>query len=142
MKVVRNNICFVEVDDLKRCPISKSPEWFNNSRFARFDNPEDIEYFNSFEDIVDYDELSNLSTDELTDKICETHITLKDYISKWLDVSKKSDNIENYTQIKKYTAIYDCLTDYKVNRDIIDKEIKELEKSINGDKSLLKTLEK
>ena len=138
MKVVRNNVCFVEADDIKRHQISKSLVWINNSSFAIFDDPEDIEYFNSFEDIVDYDEISNLSNDELTDKICETHITLKGYISKWLDVSKKSDNIENYTQIKKYTAIYDCLTNYIVNRDIIDNEVKELESSIKCEKKLIK----
>ena len=138
MKVVRNNVCFVEAEDLKRHQISKSLEWINNSRFARFSDQEDIEYFNSFEDIIDYDEISNLSNEELTDKICETHITLKNYISKWLDVSKKSDNIENYTQIKKYTAIYDCLTNYIVNRDIVDNDFKELENSINSGKTLIK----
>ena len=138
MKVVRSNVCFVEADDIKRHQISKSLEWINNSRFASFDDPEDIEYFNSFEDIVDYDEISNLSNNELADKICETHITLKGYITNWLDISKNSDNIENYTQIKKYTAIYDCLTNYIVNRDIIDNEVKELEKGINSGKKLIR----
>ncbi len=142
MKVVRNNICFVEVDDLKRCPISKSPEWFNNSRFAGFSEKEEIEYFKSRSDIIDYDDVVNLSDEELMSAIIEIQNNLRKSIFNWLNKNDREDGSSEYMKAKEYTAIYDCLTDYKVNRDIIDNEIKELEKSINGDKTLLKTLEK
>ena len=141
MKVIRNNMCFVGVDDLKRCPISKSPEWFNNSKFAGFSEKEEIEYFKYRSDIID-DDVVNLSDEELMSAIIEIQNNLRKSIFNWLNKSDREDGSLEYMKSKEYTAIYDCLTNYKVNRDIVDNEIKELEKSIDGNKSLLKTLEK
>lgn len=67
MKVFRNNICYVEVGDLLRMPLPsfiKLPTELDENRFVEFDEREAIEYFKDREDILDYDFLVQLSSDQ------------------------------------------------------------------------------
>ncbi len=138
MKVIRNNVCFVEVDDLLRCPVPSTINtfiWLNNCRFASFVDKDEISYFQDRKDIVDYDEVSNITEDELDNKIKEVYVVLRKSANEWLNANtseKIDNNIELYKQIKECTAIYECLSNYKLNREYYDNLVKELELSIES----------
>lgn len=136
MKVVRNNVCFVEVDDLLRYPIPDFIDiftWLDYGKFASFVDKKEIKYFQERKDIVNYDEVANLTEKELDKKILKVYGTLSKKANEWLSKKEKIDkNIETYHMIKDATAIYECLTNYKMNRKTIDERIKELEINIGS----------
>lgn len=146
MKVIRNNVCFVEVDDLLRCPVPSTINtfiWINNCRFASFVDKDEIKYFQSRKDIVDYDEVAKLSDEELNRRINNVYLILRNATNQWLNANtleKINKNIGLYQQIKEYTAVYECLSNYILNRGYFDDLVKELETSIESDKKEVKII--
>lgn len=74
MKIIVNNTCFVNIDDL----IGKSiPEYFIierlDSNFVVVKDVKSIEYVKNRKDILDYFDLCNLSLKEITNLIKKIH---------------------------------------------------------------------
>jgi len=61
---------------------------------------------------------TGVGIEELMSAIIEVQNNLRKSIFNWLNKNDREDGSSEYMKAKEYTAIYDCLTDYKVNRDI------------------------
>lgn len=142
MKIFRDNVCYVEFEDLTRYGLPSVV--FNEvSHFKKeieeFRNPDAIKWLKECEYIVDYDYISSLSLEELDNKIAELFKILENRASYLLSFGlydrklKLQDKEEN----KKYDIveiIYNCFLDYKNNKqrkDLLFRHI-ELYSAVQG----------
>ena len=133
MKVIRDNVCYVNYMDIIRYPI---PSYFvmgeillKNDDMVRITDSRSIEYIKNRKDIIDYDEVYSLDEEELNGKISEARKSLLEFLNSFSNISElfKEPNNQDKHRIKKYT--YYGLLDYKANKDMIDKNISELIKN-------------
>lgn len=130
MKIIRNDVCYVETSDLYF--IGKFPNRVTEeipvvieSNYIKFENKESIEYWQQKESVLDYDAVSCLTDEELTTKIIEIESTLEKLCAKWLYTSEYyrrnlNQNHEYNQQIKKLEFLLKTLKDYQQNRKQFD----------------------
>lgn len=132
MKIIRDEVCYVETEDLVRVPLPsfiKLPTELDMKEFIKFVNSNEIEYFKSRQDIVDYDSICLLSMEDLTTLIKETYEKLIKLETKWLESStigrtKLNKDKEYQNSLMTFKAIYESLSSYKSNKRQIDISIK------------------
>ena len=80
MKVIRNNVCYVEIEDIVNldsipdCVLREFKTHYTSKLgFEKFTSEESVEFFKSQKSIVDYDSISRLNSLELNQKINFTY---------------------------------------------------------------------
>ena len=132
MKLITENECFVDINDLLR---EKVPNYLildrlaDGNNMAVFKDVKTIEYVKSRDDIIDYNDVCSLSDRELNKII--NKITKK--LTTCYDKKKYKDNELNYD---KYTYLYNGLVDYKNNKEEIDLKMNNI---IDNNKKSIKT---
>lgn len=133
MKIFRNDICYVNIEDIAKYELPEYLEYdkivCEQDNYAIFTNDESIKYLKTREDIIDYDDICFLDESGLDQKIKEINNCIRIYTESWLntsvklDISKYDDNVKKYIM---YRDIYCELIDYKKNKEKIDNRIKNL----------------
>ncbi len=129
-KIFKNN-----AKDLLNFPVLdfiKTPTYLKEDGIVKFDSKEEAEYFKNRIDIINYDEIANLSSSELNDKIVEIRKQYQKLALKWLESNRsdreKLNKDENCLKdIKNYMTIYSSLLDYINNKSFIDFRMKNIE---------------
>ena len=144
MKVIRNGICFVELEDLeykKELPTvvnkERQKEVFYSAyiHFEKFKGEDSIHYFIEQQDILDYDQLCLLSEEQVDMKINflksylfsleQTLVALPYGVDMDLKVNMiKEKNIN--LAIQKTLHTLKQLVTFKENRSLYDREIQNL----------------
>ena len=135
MKIFKNNECYVEAKDLSNFPVPdfiKIPTCLKEDEIVKFESKEEVEYFKNRSDILNYNEVANLSSSELNDKIVKIRKQYQKLALKWLESNRygreKLNKDENYqNEIKNYMTIYSNLLNYINDKSIIDFRMKNIE---------------
>ena len=147
MKIIRDNVCFVNFKDLIffDFPVNLNfdKESYNENDYVILKSKEDIEYVRNREDIIDYDYVSSLTDDELTKKIGNIEKDLEPLYIEFSSTSNESKKIlfeddEFKNNLFKLDKIYYDLIHYKNNKESIDQNIFDLLIENNISKSLVK----
>ena len=135
MKIFRNDICYVNIEDLLRCELPKylvfDKVTYEKGDFVIFEDQKSIDYVKNRKDILDYDKVCFLDEIGLNLKIKEVEKILEPFILRWTNTPSKmrKDLYKDLEYVKNYTfyrdAYYD-LVDYKSNREKIDNKINEI----------------
>lgn len=137
MKVIKNNICYVQGEDLMRYPVPNflifpDIDILTCDEYIAFEGERAIEYFESRKDILDYNSVCNLSENELETKIKKTYSKLDKLALKWVEASQfgrdKLDKDKKYQKtledLKSYVS---SLVRYKIHKSATDISIKYIE---------------
>lgn len=138
MKIIRNEVCYVEFDDLRF--LSPLPQdvfyelkvyYSNNIKFIKFTKKNALNFFKENEYIIDYDSIKDLSYIELECKIKEIKNKLNLLSGKWLNGSiaerdKLNKDKEYNSLIKNLKYMLKTLENYKNNKSTYDNEVKEI----------------
>lgn len=137
MKIIRNGICFIEREDIdyletlpqKVCDASIWNEYYSEKfKFLMYKDKFSVQYFKTKDDIMDYDCVKDLSTEELELKIKELKDKLENLSLKWLNSSQRTreklnkDKEYNYS-IKTLKYYIESLNKYTNNKESYDNEI-------------------
>lgn len=124
MKVIRNNVCYVETEDivnLDSIPDSVLSEfkthYTSKLGFEKFTSEEAVEFFSSQKSIVDYDSISNLDSFELKQKINFTYQKFER-----CDLEKEQNNLT----FQEIGHLLENLERYQLRKEEYDDEIKKL----------------
>ena len=152
MKIFNNNECYVEAKDLLNFPVSyfiEIPTCSYEDDFIKFENKEEVEYFKNRKDIISYNEIANLSLNELNKKADEINKHIQKLELKWLKSDRHgrillSKNKNYQKKLKIYNILYECLVDYINNKSIVDFRMKNIEliyrtQSISRKEKILET---
>ena len=122
MKVIRNNILYVEAHDLNNIEISN---YDSNDTLIEISDINKIELIKNREDILDCDYIKSLTSNELNellneikkkhDVLCLKYLKSSQFNRKLLDKDLDYKNI-----MKKYKYLYDELKNYINNKEEID----------------------
>ena len=135
MKIFKNNKCYVEAKDLLNFPVPyfiEIPTCSYEDDFIKFESKEEVEYFKNREDIISYNEIANLSLNELNKKADKINEQIQKLELKWLNSGKQERILlrknKNYQKkLKIYNSLYESLVDYINNKNIIDFRMKNIE---------------
>ena len=130
MKIFRDNAYYVSFKDLVRfnCPdiikLNEINHYYQNEYVVLYDK-EAIEYIANRKDIINYDEVSYLSDEELANKIQDAYDQMLPYFNKFFntphdkrkELFKEKDFIDSFNIATYY---YDGLKDYQKNRKHVD----------------------
>ena len=136
MKVIRKNVLYIDENDV-RYMFDSFPKWIDNNfkemdGIIKIEDQETIDYFNSKEEIIDYDKVKYLSDEGLDEKIDKNIKKLYKFSDLW--GSRYTENKRTVDEIIKKTQYkIKTLERYKENRDEYDKKIKR----VTNNKSLL-----
>ncbi len=146
MKVIRNGICFVELEDLeykKELPTAvnkeRKKEVFYSAyiHFEKFNGEDSVRYFEEQEEILDYDQISSLTEEQVQKQInflknylfslAQTKAlkTLPFGVDMNINAHMKKDQNMNLS-IKKTSHMLKQLVTFKENRSLYDREIQNL----------------
>ncbi len=100
--------------------------------FIKFESKEEVEYFKNRKDIISYNEIANLSLNELNKKADEINEQIQKLELKWLKSDRQgrillSKNKNYQRKLKIYNILYESLVDYINNKSIIDFRMKNIE---------------
>ena len=132
MKIFKDNVCYVEVEDLTRFPLPyyvNIPIVLNLDTLVGFKEKDAIDYFKDRQDILDYNLFSKMSYEDLDNSFKKINAKLDDYCSLWLNSSlngrKRLDCNEEYRNtLKVYKAISNSLDNYIKNKKVIDFDVR------------------
>lgn len=146
MKIVRDNICFVNAKDLFGYDLPESLNFdkdvYEDNDFVIFTDDNDIDYVRNREDIIDYDYVSKLTEVELDNKIQSIEKDLEPLYQQ-IKSSNNEERIILFKNVKftdyffKLDKVYYDLINYRNNKDILDDKVSLL---INTNIVLRKTL--
>lgn len=147
MKIIRDNICFVNFKDLIFFDFPVNLDFdkktYNENDYVILKSEKDIDYVRKREDIIDYDYVSSLTDDELTKKIGKIEKNLEPLYIEFSSTSNESKKMlfedeEFKNNLFKLDKIYYDLIHYRNNKEIIDQNIFDLLIENNVSKSLIK----
>lgn len=137
MKIVKNNICYVQGEDLLRYPVPNflifpNIDILTNDEFIAFEGEKAIEYFESRKDILDYSSVCNLSEEKLQNKINKINFKLSKLSKRWLDASQsgrdKLDKDKKYQKtLNDLKTILESLVKYKIHKSSVDISMRYIE---------------
>lgn len=131
MKIIRDNICFVNIKDLVIYDFPVNLNFDKNSYsendYVILKDKDDIDYIKRREDIIDYDYVSSLTDTELTEKIRKIEKDLEPLYIEFSSTTSESKKIlfeddDFKSTLFKLDKIYYDLIHYKNNRE--DEDIK------------------
>lgn len=151
MKIFRNGICYVDYTDLTRFPLPRcimneaSTQFVIEDDFLIFKDEDSLTYLKNNAAILDYDEVANLSNEEIDKLYQESKKKLNYYAKIWLDTPGESRR--RLCADKEYSKNYELydyrtkdLKNYIDNKEALDKRIDRQvnpnSKSLNEDKVL------
>lgn len=124
MKVIRNNVCYVEIEDIVNLDsipdgVLREFKTHYTSRlgFEKFVSKEAIEFFKNQRSIVDYDSISRLNSLELNQKI---NFTYQEF--ERCDLEKEQNNLT----FQEIGHLLENLEHYQLRKEEYDDEIKNL----------------
>ncbi len=133
MRFFRDGICYVDFKDIAKRDLTKFVEFEDGKNYTVEDlvvvkNEEGIKAIMDRKDIVDFDEVSKMSDEELSEKIDSVAKDLDPLASRWIhtpsgkraSLFRDKKYIQEYGELKEY---YFDLIDYKNNRMTIDERI-------------------
>lgn len=136
MKIIRDEVCYVEKEDILFIgtfppEVVEELPVFIEAKYVKFENNESIEYWKQKECVLNYDEVSCLTDEELTIAITETYKKLERLSGKWLYASEYyrrnlDRNHEYNQQIKVLKYLLKMLKGYQCNRKQYDTEFNQL----------------
>lgn len=124
MKVIRNNVCYVEIEDIVN--LDSIPDgvlrefkthYTSKLGFEKFTSEESVEFFKSQKSIVDYDSISRLNSLELNQKI---NFTYQEF--ERCDLEKEQNNLT----FQEIGHLLENLEHYQLRKEEYDDEIKNL----------------
>ena len=128
MKIIRNDICYIELEDINYLGVL--PEEVRTNIFysalisiIKVKGIEAVNYFRKKDCIVDYDLVRDWSLDELKNRIKEVEDELAEYSSNSLLRNQSG----NETTIKDLEYLLNSLNNYQKNKLIYDREFSKLE---------------
>lgn len=135
MKVIRNGVCYVEKNDilfLGMLPeeIVEAP-FIVESKWVKFENQKEVNFFRETEVIIDYDGLSNKKEEELLETENKVEKELNDICTKWLYASsyyrRNLDKDPEYNEkIKELKYLLATIKSYLSEKTNYDNEIRQL----------------
>ena len=135
MKVIRNDVCYVEKNDilfLGMLPkeVVEAP-FIVESKWVRFENQRAVNFFRETQVILDYDELSNKKEEELLETEKKAEKELNDICTKWLYASsyyrRNLDKDPEYNEkIKELKYLLATIKNYLSEKTNYDNEIRQL----------------
>ena len=132
MKIIRNNICYIELDDInffENLPpnilIELKMGYSREYRFQRFIQKEAVNFFAKNPCIIDYDLICELSIEQLDIKIEQIRQILNKICLNWLDSSEKNIN-NGYFNINNFKYILKTLEKYRNNKSYYDAQINKI----------------
>ena len=132
MRIIRDGICYIDLESLVRRSITKYMDYdkedYSLEDFVTISNPRGFKAVANREDILDYDEVKDLSKEELDEKVKRVEADMEPFINKWNHTPfyereklyKEKEYTESYEKLKDY---YFELVDYRANREEIDDRI-------------------
>lgn len=136
MKIIRNEMCYVEKEDVLfigsfPSKVIEEVPVFIESKYVKFENKESLEYWRQKECILDYDVVSCLTDEKLTATITETEEKLEKLCGQWLYATEYyrrnlDKNHEYNQQIKTLKYLLKTLKAYQNNRKQYDTEFSEI----------------
>lgn len=124
MKVIRNNVCYVEIEDIVNldsipdCVLSEfKTHYTSRLGFEKFTSEESVEFFKSQKSIVDYDSISRLNSLELNQKI---NFTYQEF--ERCDLEKEQNNLT----FQEIGHLLENLEHYQLRKEEYDDEISHL----------------
>ena len=124
MKVIRNNVCYVEIEDIVNldsipdCVLSEfKTHYTSRLGFEKFVSEEAIEFFKNQRSIADYDSISKLNPFELQQKIDEIYKKFERY-----DLEQEQNNLT----FQEIGHLLENLEHYQLRKEEYDDEIKNL----------------
>ena len=138
MKIIRNEVCYVEFDDLRF--LSPLPQdvfyelkvyYSKNIKFIKFTKKNSLNFFKENEYIIDYDWIKGLSANELDYKIKEIRKKLNKLLGRWVNGSMaERDNLNKDKEynllVKNLEYMLKTMENYKINKPIYDNDINEI----------------
>ena len=132
MKIVRDNVCFVNFKDLMGIDLPNDftfdKNHYEENDYVTLTEKKDIDYIKSREDIIDYDYISSLTDDKIVEKIKRIEHDLEPYYQ-ILKESTDKEKVVLLSSIKfreeffKLDKVYYDLIHYKNNREDIDVDV-------------------
>lgn len=132
MKIIRENVCFVNFKDLIGIDLPNDflfdKNHYEENDYVTLTEKKDIDYIKSREDIIDYDYVSSLTDDKLVEKIKRTEHDLEPYYQILKESSDKErivllNNNKFRDEFFKLDKVYYDLIHYKNNREEIDVDV-------------------
>ena len=133
MRFFRDGVCYVDFKDIAKRDLTRFVEFEDGKNYTVEDlvvvkNEEGIKVIMDRKDIVDFDEVSKMSDEELSEKIDGVAKDLNPMASRWIHTGsckraalyKDKNYIQDFSKLKEY---YFDLIDYKNNRMTIDERI-------------------
>lgn len=140
MKIIRNDVCYIERDDIdfigalpqKVCSIIQWDVYYSiKFNLLRLKDKESVQYFSDKNFILDYDKVKDLSIEELEKMKKEVENKLEYLSLKWLNASinirEKLDKDKEYNfNIKSLKYYIESINKYINNMELYDSEISTL----------------
>ena len=129
MKVFVNEVCYVNMHDLLNKPIplfiKLDKDFYEGSEIIKITGEQAIEYMKNRSDIIDYDDVKDLTSEELELKIKESYKKLENYANRWYNAKyyrRKGNEIDKkfLDDYKLAEVIYNELLNYQKNKNEID----------------------
>ena len=124
MKVIRNNVCYVEIEDIVNldsipdCVLSEfKTHYTSRLGFEKFTSEESVEFFKNQRSIADYDSISKLNPFELQQKIDEIYKKFERY-----DLEQE----KNKLSFEETKHLLENLKEYQLKKNEYEVEIKNL----------------
>ena len=134
MKIFKDEKCYVPFKELARHSMPNDLEFdkdkYKDNDYVIFSDSYSIDYVKSRVDIVDYDDVKDLSDKQLGNKIKYLEKKLNGYLLKCLDAPRayKVETLKSKT-FNTYLDVYYDLVEYKNNKEDIDQKIVDLTSS-------------
>lgn len=135
MKVIRNDVCYIETEDidfigkLSSNVIKERREKLYYSPFIKFEKykkDECVEFFREQDSVLDYNTVCDLSSEQLEEKIDSMQAQLECFSKRVLDSTKVVEDMSITLDIGSLKHVLDSLKKYRDNRSTYDKEISNL----------------
>lgn len=132
MKIIRDDTCFVDVEELTRYPLPKyiqiDKNEYEKGELVELNGKESVDYIKGRKDIVDYDEVSSLSRSDLLLRIGKLYVKLESLTTKYVSLPKDyRDALYNeeahVNEYKLNNYICTSLLDYYSNRENVDEKM-------------------
>ena len=125
MKVIRNNVCYVETEDIVNLDDSIpdgvlsefKTHYTSKLGFEKFTSEESVEFFKSQKSIADYDSISKLNPFELQQKIDEIYKKIERY-----DLEQE----KNELSFEETKHLLENLKEYQLKKNEYEVEISHL----------------
>jgi hypothetical protein len=132
MKIIRDDVCYVDFESLVRRSLTRYMDYdkkdYSFDDIVTISNPTGYKIIKEREDILNYDDVKDLTDSELNKKIDLIEDDMEPFFIKWNNTPfeerdklyKEPEYKEHYEKLRDY---YFEIINYRANRDLIDDKI-------------------